>query len=150
MERCAVEVPKSIAEGFKRRGPRNKGHYYNLAQSALESLRYYLILCRDLKFEIDYEDLSYRVDQVGRMLDGLVRSMSRVGQEREHSGGGSSGRRRRGRRGGGGGGDRGGAARPEEMDRATEPEAMDPEARAGEPERPLGREMDDVEFPDEP
>ncbi len=77
MEQAAVNVPRTIAEGFKRRGPRNKAHFYNVAQTALEGLRYYLILCRDLGYEIDYQDLSYRTDQVGRMLDGLVRSMMR-------------------------------------------------------------------------
>jgi four helix bundle protein len=77
IERAAVDVPRFIAEGFRRRGSRNKAHYYNMAQSALEGLRYYFILCRDLKFGIDYDDLSYRGDQVARMLDGLVRSMSR-------------------------------------------------------------------------
>ena len=77
METAAVNVPKSIAEGFKRRGPRNKAHFYNIAQTALEGLRYYFILCRDLGFDIPFEDLSYRGDQVARMLDGLVRSMLR-------------------------------------------------------------------------
>ncbi|SRR5712691_11371233 len=96
MEKAAIEVPKSIAEGFKRRGSRNKAHYYNLAQSALESLRYLLILCRDLKYNIDYEDLAYRGDQVSRMLDGLVRSMTRGGR-----GGGGGGGGRRGGRGNG-------------------------------------------------
>jgi four helix bundle protein len=88
MEKAAIEVPKSIAEGFKRRGSRNKAHYYNLSQSALESLRYLLILCRDLKYDIDFDDLAYRGDQVSRMLDGLIRSMSRGGPR-----GGSGGRR---------------------------------------------------------
>jgi four helix bundle protein len=88
MEKAAIEVPKSIAEGFKRRGSRNKAHYYNLSQSALESLRYLLILCRDLKYDIEYEDLAYRGDQVSRMLDGLIRSMSRSGPR-----GGGGGRR---------------------------------------------------------
>ena len=92
MEKAAIEVPKSIAEGFKRRGSRNKAHYYNLSQSALESLRYLLILCRDLKYDIDYDDLAYRGDQVSRMLDGLIRSMTRGGT----SGGGGGGRGRRG------------------------------------------------------
>ena len=97
MEKAAVEVPRNIAEGFKRRGSRNKAHYYNLAQTALETLRYYFILCRDLKYEIAYDDLAYRADQVSRMLDGLVRSMTRSGP-----GDNRGGRRRRG--GGGGGG----------------------------------------------
>jgi four helix bundle protein len=90
MEKTAIDVPKSIAEGFKRRGSRNKAHYYNLSQSALESLRYLLILCRDLKHDIDYEDLAYRGDQVSRMLDGLIRSMTRPA-------GGRGGGARRGR-----------------------------------------------------
>lgn len=77
MEAAAVNVPKSIAEGFKRRGPRNKAHFYNIAQSSLESLRYYFILCRDLGYDIGYDDLSYRGDQIARMLDGLIRSMLR-------------------------------------------------------------------------
>ena len=77
LRRAAVSVPSNIAEGFKRRGPRNKAHFYNLAQTSLEGLRYYFILCRDLGFEIPFEDLSYRGDQVSRMLDGLVRSMMR-------------------------------------------------------------------------
>lgn len=103
IERAAVEVPKSIAEGFKRRGSRNKAHYYNMAQSALESLRYYLILCRDLKFNIEYDDLSYRSDQVARMLEGLVRSMTRMDESRGRRGGG---RGRGGRRPEEGGDDR--------------------------------------------
>ena len=78
MEEAAVAVPKNIAEGFKRRGPRNKAHFYNLAQTALESLRYYFILCRDLKFDIHYDDLAMHTEQVSRMLDGLIRSMMRA------------------------------------------------------------------------
>lgn len=77
MEQAAVAVPKSIAEGFKRRGPRNKAHFYNIAQTSLEALRYYLILCRDLGYDVSYDDLSYRGDQIARMLDGLIRSMMR-------------------------------------------------------------------------
>ena len=90
LEKAAIEVPRSIAEGFKRRGSRNKAHHYNLAQSGLEGLRYLLILGRDLKFDVDYDDLAYRSDQVSRMLDGLVRSMShtegRGGRQRGRSG----------------------------------------------------------------
>jgi four helix bundle protein len=115
MEKAAIEVPKSIAEGFKRRGSRNKAHYYNLSQASLESLRYMLILCRDLKYEIDYDDLAYRGDQVSRMLDGLVRSMTR--------GGGSSGSGGRGGRRGGRGGGRGGRSSRDEI--GDEPQAHD-------------------------
>jgi four helix bundle protein len=77
MEQTAVNVPKSIAEGFKRRGPRNKAHFYNLAQTNLEGLRYYFILCRDLGYEVDYDEVASKGDLVSRMLDGLLRSMLR-------------------------------------------------------------------------
>ncbi len=105
MEKSAIEVPRNIAEGFKRRGSRNKAHYYNMAQTSLETLRYYFILCRDLKYDIGYDDLAYRADQVSRMLEGLVRSMTRTGPG-ERRGGGGGGRQRRGGGGGGGGGGR--------------------------------------------
>jgi four helix bundle protein len=95
MEKAAIDVPRNIAEGFRRRGSRNKAHYYNMAQSSLEGLRYFFILSRDLKVDINFEDLAYRGDQIARMLDGLVRSMTR--------GGGGF----RGGRGGRGGRDRG-------------------------------------------
>jgi four helix bundle protein len=79
MEKAAIDVPRNIAEGFRRRGSRNKAHYYNMAQSSLEGLRYFFILSRDLKIDIGYQDLAYRGDQIARMLDGLVRSMTRGG-----------------------------------------------------------------------
>lgn len=97
MERTAVDVPRGIAEGFKRRGSNNKAHHYNLSQSALESLRYYLILCRDLNVKLDFENLSRDVDEIARMLDGLVRSVMRS----RHEGSNMRGRGRyRGRDGG--------------------------------------------------
>lgn len=99
MEKTAIEVPKAVAEGFKRRGSRNKAHYYNLAQSSLEALRYMLILGRDLKFLPDFDDLWTRADQVSRMLDGLVRSMTR-----SNRGPGRGDNRNDNRRRGGGGG----------------------------------------------
>jgi len=95
MEKAAIEIPKSIAEGFKRRGSRNKAHYYNLAQSSLEALRYMFILGRDLKYPIEFDDLWTRGDQVGRMLDGLVRSMTRPTSSRGPSND-NRGRRRNG------------------------------------------------------
>lgn len=99
MEKAAIEVPKTIAEGFKRRGSRNKAHYYNVAQSHLEGLRYFFILCRDLKYGVDYDDLSYRAEQVARMLDSLVRSMSRQDGRGDGRGGRGRGGPGRGRGG---------------------------------------------------
>ena len=75
MRRAAVSVPANIAEGFKRRGIKDKAHFYNIAQSSLEELRYYFILCRDLGYTIDYDDLAAKADQIGRMLNRLAQSI---------------------------------------------------------------------------
>lgn len=75
MRRSAVSVPGNIAEGFKRRGVADKKHFYNIAQSSLEELRYYLLLCRDLGFHMEPDHLPGRIDQAGRMLTGLIRSI---------------------------------------------------------------------------
>lgn len=75
MQRSAVSVPANIAEGFKRRTLPDKCHFYNMAQSSLEELRYYFILCRDLGYKLDYELVASQADQIGRMLTGLIRSV---------------------------------------------------------------------------
>lgn len=75
MQRAAVSIPANIAEGFKRRTLPDKSHFCNMAQSSLEELRYYFILCRDLGYKVDYETLAKEADQIGPMLTGLVRSV---------------------------------------------------------------------------
>jgi four helix bundle protein len=140
MERTAIEIPKTIAEGFKRRGSRNKAHYYNLAQSHLEALRYYFILCRDLKYPFDYDDYAYRADQVARMLDSLVRSIARQTAD-------PRGNPRGGRRGGGGGG-RGRGGQPDRSAFPHDPDApsFDPEGPESHAEGDLGDDdVDDID-----
>ena len=73
MRRAAVSVPANIAEGFKRRGSADKAHFYNVAQASLEEKRYSLILCRELEFYDDADVMSSKGDQIGKMLNFLIR-----------------------------------------------------------------------------
>lgn len=50
LRRAAVSIPANIAEGFKRQGTKDKIRFYNIAQSSLEEVRYYLILVKVLDF----------------------------------------------------------------------------------------------------
>jgi len=50
MRRAAVSNPSNIAEGFHRKGVRDKLKFYNISQGSLEELRYQLILSRDLNY----------------------------------------------------------------------------------------------------
>ena len=72
MRRAAVSVPANIAEGFKRRGKKEKKQFYYVALGSLEELRYFFILSRDLGYTIGYESLETAADKVGRMLYSLA------------------------------------------------------------------------------
>lgn len=76
MQRAAVSVPANIAEGFKRRGRADKVHFYNIAQSSPEELRYYFILCRDLGYKLQYDLVAQGADRIARMLTGLIKSLT--------------------------------------------------------------------------
>jgi four helix bundle protein len=50
MRRATVSVPANIAEGFRKRGVKDKANFYNIAQASLDELYYYIILSKDLGF----------------------------------------------------------------------------------------------------
>ena len=74
VRKAAMTIPTKIAEGFMRRHPKDKEYSYMMSQDAIEELKYYLILARDLEYVKDTEEIILAVDEVGRMLTGLVRS----------------------------------------------------------------------------
>jgi four helix bundle protein len=74
VRRAAMAIPTMIAEGFMRRHPKDKEYSYKMSQDAIEELKYYLILAKDLEYVKDTEELMLAVNEVGRMLTGLVRS----------------------------------------------------------------------------
>ena len=75
MRTAAMTIPIKIAEGFMRRNPREKETAYKACQVALEELKYYVILSRDLEYYKNHEELLMATEEVGRMLTGLVRSV---------------------------------------------------------------------------
>lgn len=88
MRRAAVSIPANIAEGYKKRSTRDKANFYNIGQGSLEEVRYYVILSRELGYlkgtgnrkQGAGEDISRRlldrIDEIGRMLHGLIASLS--------------------------------------------------------------------------
>ena len=61
-------------EGFKRDDIKDKIRFYNIAQSSLEEVRYFLILAKDLQF-MESEQLLIRIDEIARMLDSYIRKI---------------------------------------------------------------------------
>ena len=74
IRRAAVSVPANIAEGFKKRGVRDKMRYYNIAQGSLEECRYYLILIRDLGYG-DPKELLVKVGSIQNLLGTYIKKL---------------------------------------------------------------------------
>jgi four helix bundle protein len=74
MRRAAVSVPANVAEGFKKRGRPDKARHMNIAQSSLEELRYYFILCGDLNY-LKHGTNAEDVEEVARLLGAYAQSL---------------------------------------------------------------------------
>lgn len=72
MRRAAVSVAANIVEGFKRRGIKDKINFYNIAQSSLSELEYYIVLTKDLKYIKETDRVALLIDEVSKMLNGLI------------------------------------------------------------------------------
>ena len=50
IRRAAVSVAANIAEGFFRNSKNDRLHFYNMAETSLEEVKYYIILAKDLEY----------------------------------------------------------------------------------------------------
>lgn len=75
MRRAAISVPANIAEGFRKRGIKDKINFYNIAQASLDELYYYIILSKDLGFILNSSDYMNKIEEIARMLTGLIKSI---------------------------------------------------------------------------
>lgn len=66
--RAAISIAANIAEGFKKRGNKDKARFYNIAQGSLEECQYYLILINDLGYG-KTESLIIDLTEVSKMLE---------------------------------------------------------------------------------
>jgi four helix bundle protein len=72
MRKASVSIAANIAEGYGRRSPADKAHFYTISEGSAEELKYYLILARDLSYIDPVPELASRLDEVSRMLWGLI------------------------------------------------------------------------------
>ena len=72
--RASVSIAANIAEGFKKRGQKDKARFMNIAQGSLEECRYYLILAQDLGYG-STQNLNDLLEEVSKMLSSYGRSM---------------------------------------------------------------------------
>jgi four helix bundle protein len=78
MRRAAVSIPSNLAEGHARSGGGEFKHFISIAMGSVAELETQTILSVDLNYmaESTGRDVLSRLDEVGRMLRGLYKSLS--------------------------------------------------------------------------
>ncbi|MDT5159229.1 MAG: hypothetical protein QOH51_3586 [Acidobacteriota bacterium] len=78
MRRAAVSIPSNLAEGHARYGGGEFKHFISIAMGSVAELETQVILSVDLAYLIENtgRDLLNQLDEVGKMLRGLYRSLS--------------------------------------------------------------------------
>ena len=78
VRRSAISIPANIVEGFKRKSDKDFSHFLNIAEGSSEETKYYLILSKDLRYiaSENYEVLIRQSEEVGRMLQGLIKKLN--------------------------------------------------------------------------
>ncbi|MEK6614883.1 MAG: four helix bundle protein [Bacteroidota bacterium] len=66
--RSAISIASNIAEGFKKRGKKDKVRFLNISQGSTEECRYYLILSRDLNYGTNTE-LTEQLSEISKLLN---------------------------------------------------------------------------------
>lgn len=79
IRRAAVSVPSNIVEGKARGFDKEYKRFLLMARGSLEEVRYQLLLAKDLEY-IDsnkYEEVINLTNEVGKLLNGLIRRLGR-------------------------------------------------------------------------
>jgi len=78
MRRCAVSIPSNVAEGFRRRHPKEFKQFLNIALGSLAELETQVIITRELvylKNEEDERRILEFIDHISRMITNLLKKL---------------------------------------------------------------------------
>lgn len=76
MQRSVISITSNIAEGFSRKGKREKIQFYSTALASLTELQNQLIIAKDLTYisEQKFNELTDLTILVHKLINGLVKS----------------------------------------------------------------------------
>ncbi|MGB1041640.1 MAG: four helix bundle protein [Flavobacteriales bacterium] len=76
IRRASVSISANIAEGFGRRGAKDKLRFYNISKASLNEVRYFLILSKDLNY-YNTTDLLKDLEEVEKLLFSYMNTISK-------------------------------------------------------------------------
>ena len=78
MRRAAVSIPLNIAEGYAKRAQSQKEfvRFLYMAVGSANEMKVLIELSGDLGYLDEWDGMLSRYDEIGRMLSGLIRSVS--------------------------------------------------------------------------
>lgn len=77
IRRACVSISANIAEGFNRQTSKEYLQFLFISKGSLQETDFLLLLSKDLKYcsETKYLEVKNKIDLVGKMLSGLIRSI---------------------------------------------------------------------------
>jgi four helix bundle protein len=80
LRRSASAIPANIVEGNKRKSKKEFMHFLDIADASLEETKYHILLSRDIGYinSEEYERLSGKTNEIGRMINGLMASTKKL------------------------------------------------------------------------
>ena len=72
--RAAISIAANIAEGFKKRGNKDKARFLNISHGSLEECRYYIILSKDLNYG-NVKPINDTLEEVSKLLDAYSKAV---------------------------------------------------------------------------
>ena len=72
--RAAVSIAANIAEGFKKRGKKDKARFLNISQGSLEECRYYIILSKDLGYGNEV-NIDKKLQEVSKLINSYSKAI---------------------------------------------------------------------------
>ena len=73
--RAATSIAANIAEGYKKKGKKDKLRFFNIAQGSLEECRYYIKLSNDLDYIQNIEKEKLLITETSKLLNAYCQAI---------------------------------------------------------------------------
>lgn len=86
MRRAAYSIPSNLMEGGHRLNKKEYRQFAGIAKGSVGELKYFLMLSKDLGYipERNYLTLRESAEEVSKMLNGLIKSLTDTDTEKRH------------------------------------------------------------------